>query len=107
MMKLEIKNLHLSGVIENLRSNQFTYGYLKIRGSKFQYLSGLSLEQFDLIMECIRPFIKFIPYADCQGPSLKIFDYETQYLMLLTISRHGLDLRFMSFILCREYLIVG
>ena len=53
MMKLEIKNLHLAGVIENLRSNQFTDGSLKIRGSAFQYLSGLSVEKFDLIMQCI------------------------------------------------------
>ena len=52
MIKIEMKNLQITGIIENLRSNKFNYKYLKIRGSTFQYLSGLSVDQFDLIIEC-------------------------------------------------------
>lgn len=97
IMDLGIENLTLQGTVENLKSKQFLYQNLKKYNSTFEYLCGLNVERFELLMECIRPYLEYIPYADCKGPTEKSFDYETQYLIVLTVCRHGLDLRFMSF----------
>ena len=62
-------------------------------------ICGITIKQFNLIIDCIKPYLSFIPYKDCKGPSEKSFDYETQFIITLTICRHGIDLRFMAFIL--------
>ena len=98
---LEIKNLHLLGAIENLRSKQFKYHNIKKKSGTFKYISGLSVQQFDLVMECIKPYVHLIPYPGCviNTTAEKSVDIETQFLAVLTICRHGLDLSFMGFIL--------
>ena len=61
-MNLEIKNLHLLGAIENLRSKEFKYHNIKNKSGTFKYISGLSVHQFDFFTECIKPYIYLIPY---------------------------------------------
>lgn len=36
-------------------------------------------------------------YTDCKGPSEKSFSFKTQYIIVLMICRHGLDICFTSF----------
>ena len=98
LMNLEIKNLRLMGELENMNCKNFTYRHLKIRYVTLKYLCGFSVFQFDLVMECIRPYLHLIPYPESKV-SEKSFSFETQFLVVLTVSRHGLDLRFMAFIL--------
>ena len=48
-------------------------------------------------MECIRPYIHCMEYIDCKHPTEKSFSFETQYVIVLMICRHGLDIRFAAF----------
>lgn len=52
-----------------------------------------------MLMDCVRPYLSLLPYADCKGPTERSFDFETQYLAVLTMCRHALDFRFMAFLL--------
>ena len=98
MLKLEITNLKLTGELEYLHSKNFTYKQLKVRYVTFEYLCGLSVEKFELVMKCVEPYLHLIPYPDCKV-SPKSFSFETQFLVTLTVCRHGINLRFMAFIL--------
>ena len=97
----EIKHLKLIGKFDVLESHNFTYHNLIISG-KLEYLSGLSKERFDIILECLRPYLHLLSFAERQV-SEKLFNIETQLLAVLTICRHGLDLKFMAYIMkCSE-----
>ena len=65
----------------------------------FFYLCGLKVEQFDLLIDLVEPYLQYLSYADCKGPSEKSFEFRTQYLIVMTVCRHGLDFRFMAFVL--------
>ena len=46
----------------NGSADQFSYDNLRKNKLKFEYLTGLSsVERFYLIMECIHPYLEFIP----------------------------------------------
>lgn len=67
----------------------------------FKYLCGLDLDQFNILMDIVKPYLSLLNHT------VKNFSYETQYLAILTISRHGLDYRFMAFILRTSEATVG
>ena len=96
---LEMKNLHLSGAALNLRGKDFKYENLKFQKLTFKNLTGLTVEQFDLLADCITPYVHLIPYPDCSNNSEKSVDTTTQFLAVLTICRHGLDFQLMAYIL--------
>ena len=60
---------------------------------RFKYLCGLDTEQFSLLTDIVRPYLSLLPHTNQE------FDYETQYLSVLTICRQRLDFQFMAFIL--------
>ena len=62
---LERKNMQLSGALENFRAKEFKYRYLRRRAVTFQYLSGLSVKQFEMDFECVMPYLHLIPYPNC------------------------------------------
>ena len=65
---------------------------------KFEYLTGLSADQFNILMECVRPFINILlVYDSNRKPTERTFSYETQYLIVLVICRYGLDLKFVAY----------
>ena len=76
-----------------------TFGYenLKKSPSNFEYLCGLNIEKFDLVMDCVKPYVHLIPYPDSKVTER--LSYTTQLLVTLTICRHTLDFRLMAYIL--------
>ena len=87
---------YLTNVVE--MKSQFTFENIKSDSNHFEYLTGLSLEQFGVIWDCVHPYIEScLRYGDDRKPTEKTFSYQTQYLIVLMICRHGLDLRFAAF----------
>ena len=79
-------------------SNKFSYDRISSDTAKFRYLTGLTVDQFRVLMDCIRPYIDCMVYGDNKRPTEKSFSYETQYLIVMMICRHGLDLKFAAFV---------
>ena len=99
--ELEIKNLHLTGLFNNLKSKEFSYENLCIRKVTFKYLCGLAPDQFNMLFECVVPYLHLLPcYSNKRESSLS---HTTQMLSLLVICRHGLDLSFMAFLLEKSF----
>ena len=85
--------LLLRGKLDFLKKLEFSYDSISKNKKKFNYLCGLSLEQFDMLFECIKPYLSTLPHTSI------LFDMKTQYLAVLTICRHALDYRFMASLL--------
>ena len=79
--KFELEKLRLQGVTEYLRAKEFKYCNLKKRKIIFEYLCGLSLEQFNLVFDCVTPYVHLIPYPDCPNTGEKQIDMELSYFM--------------------------
>ena len=76
----------------------FSYEQISGNPEKLEYLTGLSLEQFNIIMDCVRPFIdSCLKYDDERKTTERTFSYETQYLIVMMVCRHSLDFKFVSF----------
>ena len=69
----------------------FTHSSLVHQLSLFQYLCGLTTDQFDIILQCFLPYIYLIPYPDCVGGvSHRKLDSASELMAALTVYRHGL-----------------
>ena len=88
-MKLHIKRLE----------KELTKKNSTLFGDEFEYITGLSVQEFDILFECVEPYISCMEYTDCKNSSKKSFSYRTQYVIVMMICRHGLDIRFASFLL--------
>ena len=99
----EVMYLKTFGQLVDLESHSFDYKNLKASKS-FDYLCGLSVIEFNLIVECLRPYAHLLKHCCTDKQAyVKMFDTETQLLITLTICRHALDLKFMAFVLkCSE-----
>ena len=95
---LELKNMQLSGALENLRAKEFKYQYLRRRAVTLRYLSGISVKQFEMVFECVMPYLHLIPYPNCPNTVKSLLTMRHNFCVL-TICRHGLDLSFMAFVL--------
>ena len=85
--------------IEAHERSQFTYEQICNEPDKLEYLTGLSVEQFKMIMDCVRPFIdSCLKYDGVRNATERTFSYETQYLITMMVCRHGLDFKFAAFI---------
>ena len=76
----------------------YEYDQLKEDEKTFEYFTGISPKQFEILMDCIRPYICCMEYVDCKNPSERSFSFETQFVIVLIICRHGLDNRLMSYL---------
>ena len=86
--------------LSDKKNKDFTYTNLIKQPSTFQYLCGLTLEQFDIILKCALPYVYLIPSSDCTGNiNLRKTDYATELLSVLTTCRHGLHQGVMGYIL--------
>ena len=66
------------------------------QNSNFDWTVGWKIQSY---LWSVHPYyLEFIPCPDCKAPSTKRFDFETQYLIVV-ICHHGLDLRFMGYML--------
>ena len=65
----------------------------------FQYLCGLPIDKFNILLNVVLPFSHIIHYPDCKGSGERSLDKATEILSFLTICRHSLHLGVMSYIL--------
>ena len=101
--ELEKKVYEKSRTIDQLRmeafeKTSFTYEKISTEPEKVEYLTGLSVEQFCMIIDCVRPYIQScLKYDDNRPATERTFSYETQYLIVMMICRHGLDFKFAAY----------
>ena len=65
----------------------------------FKYLCGLSLEQFNILWNCVQPYSDAIIYPDCKGTGQRSLDKPTELFAVLTICRHSLHQGVMAYML--------
>ena len=74
-LKAEIENLKLQGFIGSHEGNSFKYPNLvKDLKKLFSYLCELEPGQFDILMDCVSPYLSLLPHS-----SERSFDFEIQY----------------------------
>lgn len=79
----------------------FSYECLKLRPQNFFfYMSGLTVDDFDCVFDCIEPYISVIIYPDCKNnqEGQRRLTKRTEILCFLTICRHTLHLGIMAFL---------
>ena len=75
----------------------FTHSSLVYQQRLFQYLCGLTTDQFDIILQCSLPYI---PSPDCVGGvSHRKLDSATELMAVSTVCRQGLHQGVMGFML--------
>ena len=77
----------------------FTYKDLVERPDMLKYLSGLSVEQFNIVFNVVKPFCHLIQYPDCKGTGTRAVDKETELLVFLATCRHALHHGVMAFMI--------
>ena len=83
--------------IEAIEKVIFSFENISQDPEKFEYLTGLSMEQFSLLMVLIRPYIgPCLKYGE-RNATERTFSYETQYLIVMMVCRHGLDFKFAAY----------
>lgn len=77
----------------------FSYACLKLYPQQFLYITGLSLNDFDCLFECVQAYISAIVYPDCKGyeSGQRKLTKSTELMCFLTICRHTLLLGIMGF----------
>ena len=65
-----------------------------------QYLCGLSIKQFQIILECVTPYTHLVSYPESEVNALscRTTDKATELLSVPTICRHGLHQELMAYI---------
>ena len=89
--KLDAANKANVKLLSNLYGHEmksFSYVFL-------EYLSWLTMKKFDMLIKLVKPYIHLISFPNSKV--LKTFN--TQLLSSLAICRHGLHLKFISFII--------
>ena len=100
--KLEQKVAEKSRRINELNiaayeKTQFSFLNIAQNPEKFEYLTGLSLQRFGLVLDCVRPYIEDCLRFDGRKATETTFTFATQYLIVMMVARHGLDFRFAAF----------
>ena len=83
------RNEELKMTIKMLQQEQLIYSNLIKKPNTFKYLFGLSVEQFNILWSCVRPYCHVIIYPDCKGNGERTLDKATELLAFLTICRHS------------------
>ena len=99
--ELEDINGSLQTAVKTLRDNEFSYINVSSRPPLLKYLS-LDIEQFNIIYECVKPYLHLIEYPDCKGTSKRSLDSATELLAVLTSCRHALHQGVMAYIIRRN-----
>jgi len=77
------RNKELKMTIKMLQQEQLIYSNLIKKPKTFKYLCGLSVEQFNILWNCVRP------YCHGKGNGERTLDKATEFLAVLTICRHS------------------
>ena len=92
----KLTNVHEA--LKQFHQKKYTHENISQTPKTFQFLCGLSVEQFDLLFKCVSPYCQLIRYPDCKGTGQRIMDKETELLAVLTICRHSLGLGMLAYI---------
>ena len=92
-------NTVLQNSLSIVKKRKFTYENLLCKPKLFQYLCGLPIDKFNILLNVVLPFSHIIQYPDCKGTGERSLDKATELLSFLTICRHSLHLGVMSYIL--------
>ena len=57
-----------------LQQEQLIYSNLIKKPNTFKYLCGLSVEQFNILWNCVRPYCHVIIYPNCKGNGERTLD---------------------------------
>ena len=76
---------------ENAKADTFSHKILKQKPKKIQYLCGLSVEQFDILIHCLMPCSHIINYPECKCNGVRILDKPTELLSVMTVCLHRLN----------------
>ena len=68
------RNEELKMTIKMLQQEQLIYSNLIKKPNTFKYLCGLSVEQFNILWICVRPYCHVIIYPDCEGNGDRTLD---------------------------------
>ena len=84
---------------QNKENCSFSYANLKNKPKRFEYMTGLSLCDFDCIYECVEPYLSAMVYPDCKvhHSSQRKLSKKTELMCFFTICRHTLHLGIMAF----------
>ena len=72
------QNEELKTVVKRLQEEQFSYSILIKKPNTFKYLCGLSIEQFNILWNCVQPYSDVIIYPDCKGTGMRSQDNPTE-----------------------------
>ena len=84
------QNEELKTVVKRLQEVQFSYSNLIKKPNTFKYLCGLSIEQFNILWNCVQPYSDVIIYPDCKGTGMRSLDKSTELFAVIAICRHSL-----------------
>ena len=93
------QNGELKIAVKRLQQEQFSYSSLIKKPTTFKYLCGLSVEQFNVLWNCVQPYSDVIIYPDCKGTGERSVDKPTELFAVLAICRHSLHQGVMPFML--------
>ena len=96
------QNEELKTVVKRLQEEQFSYSNLIKKPNTFKYLCGLSIEQFNILWNCVQPYSDGIIYPDCKGAGMRSLDKPTELFAVITVCRHSLHQDVMAFMLKEE-----
>ena len=103
---MEIRSQELLSIINNLKPKEFTYINLMKSPKNFSYLTGLTIEQFNLIMACVEPYIHLIHYPHSKGSGQRSLDTKTDLVTVLAICRYSLHIGVMAIALDKSRITV-
>lgn len=77
----------------------FSYECLETNSEKFFHMSGLTVDDYNCLFECIEPYVSVIVYPHCKNNTdwQRKLTKKTELLCFLTICRHALHLRITAF----------
>lgn len=93
------QNEELKIAIKRLQQEQLKYSNVINKPNTFKYLCGMSVEQFNILWNCVQPYCDVIIYPDCKGTGERTLDKPTELFAVLTICRHSLHQGVMAFML--------
>ena len=77
------QNGELKIAVKRLQQEQFSYSSLIKKPTTFKYSCGLSVEQFNVLWNCVQPYSDVIIYPDCKGTGERSVDKPTESLHCL------------------------
>ena len=90
---------NLQNKLREENKKEFSHANLISQPNLFQYLCGLNVDQFNMILDCALPYIHLIPYPDSVGGTgHRRLGSTTELLLVLTICRHRLHQGIMDYI---------